>query len=65
VMLGCVLVVFGGLVMVLDACVVAHVWLSRFVNLKHEAGLSGPPDNRLTVSRQLCYPGHDFSKSWE
>lgn len=27
VMLGCVLVVFGGLVMVLDACVVAHVSL--------------------------------------
>jgi hypothetical protein len=27
VMLGCVLVMFGGLVMVLDACVVAHVSL--------------------------------------
>jgi hypothetical protein len=33
--LGCVLVVFGRLVMmVLDACVVAHVFLSRLANVK-------------------------------
>jgi hypothetical protein len=30
--------------------------------MKHAAGLPGPPDNKLTVPRQLCHTSTIFSR---
>jgi hypothetical protein len=54
VMLGRVFVMFGGLVMmVLDACVVAHV-CSPGLAIKSLHGLRKSPDTLLTGPRQVC-----------
>jgi hypothetical protein len=52
--LGCVLVVFGRLVMMVNACVVAHVFSPGWPMSKRDAGLRKSPDNVLTASRQDC-----------
>jgi hypothetical protein len=53
VMLRRMFVVFGGLVMMLDAFVVAHISLP-VRPVKRDSGLRSRPDITLTVSRQLC-----------
>jgi hypothetical protein len=48
-----VLVMFGGLVVMLHACMIVHDKFSRF-NMKSPHGLPTSPDTMLTASRQLC-----------
>jgi hypothetical protein len=52
-MLGGMFVVFGSLMMVLDACVVAHILLSRSA-VRSPADLRRSPDTMLTAARQAC-----------
>ena|SRR5258707_14674111 len=52
-MLGGMFVVFGSLMMVLDACVVAHILLSRSA-VRSPADLRRSPDTVLTAARQDC-----------
>lgn len=56
VVLRCLLVVFGGLVMVLDACVVSHNSLP--VSAKGLQDLRKSPDTMLTTARQVCCRRH-------